>query len=109
MEKPGKHPIEQEKMLSRVAQKRMQINKLMAMVDEGVGPMLAVTVIALCIRLAFSLFTNFSVALDMFSGKILSLSTAVKIFLRTLLECFVLVYLSTAGQSLKNEVDLMQN
>jgi hypothetical protein len=104
LKKPVKHPIEQEEMLSYVAQKRMKINKLMAMVDEGVGPILAATVIALCIRLAFSLFTNFSVVLDMFSGKILSFSTVAKIFLRALLECFVLVYLSNAGQSLKNEV-----
>jgi hypothetical protein len=69
LEKPVKHPIEQEEMLSRVALKRMQINKLMAMVDEGVGPMLAATVIALSVRLAFSIFTNLTMAQEMFSGK----------------------------------------
>lgn len=91
-------------MFAHVAFKRMQINKLVAMVDEGVGPMLAATVISLSIRLAFSIFANFTVALEMFSGKIPSLANLVLIFLRSFLETVTLVSLANAGQSLKNEV-----
>jgi hypothetical protein len=96
LEKAGKHPIELEEMLSRVALKRMQINKLIAMVDEGVGPMSAVTVVLMSIRLAFSLFINFSVALDMLSGKIPSFSTLVVFFPRTLLASVTLICLANA-------------
>ena len=84
----------------------MQINKLMALVDEGVGPILAVTVVLLSIRLAFLLFTNFSVALNMFSGKMPPASNFVILFPRTLLENATLASLANAGQSLKNEVTL---
>jgi hypothetical protein len=109
LEKPlCKRPIEQGEILASVAQKRMQINKLMAMVDEGVGPMSAVTVIFLSIRLAFLLFTNYSVAQDMFSGKMPPVSNFVILFPRTVLEIAALVSLANAGQSLKNEVILSQ-
>jgi hypothetical protein len=109
MEKPAKHTIEQEEMLARVAQKRMQINELMAMVDSDVGPMSAITVIFFSIRLAFSLFINFSVALDLFLGKSPSYSTLVVFFPRTLLAGAALVCHANAGESLKNEVNLHYN
>jgi hypothetical protein len=106
LEKTSKHPIEREEMLAHVALKRMQINKLMAMVDEGVGPMLAATVIALSVRLAFSIFTNLTLAQEMFSGKIPSYTTLAQVYPRTLIESVTLVCLANAGQSLKNEVKL---
>jgi hypothetical protein len=106
LEKPHKRPIEREEMLARVALKRLQINKFMALVDEGVGPMVAATVIALSVRLAFSIFINLTVAQGMFLGKIPSYSTLAQVYPRTLIESVTLVCLANAGQSLKNEVNL---
>jgi len=88
-----------------VAYKRAQLNNLVSEVGSGVGPVVAASVITLCLRLSFSLFTNFSMAMDMFSGrKMPTLGNILLVYPRTIFKSIVLAGLAHSGQRLKDEV-----
>jgi len=106
LEQLPKRPADLEHLLARIAHKRAQLNILVAEVGSGIGPVVAASVITLCLRLSFSLFTNFSMAMEMFtSGKMLNLGDILVVYpARTILKAVVLVALAHSGQRLNDEV-----
>jgi len=105
LEQLPKRPADLEHLLARIAHKRAQLNILVSEVGSGIGPVVAASVITLCLRLSFSLFTNFSMAMEMFtSGKMLNLGDILVVYPRTILKAVVLVGLAHSGQRLNDEV-----
>jgi len=95
--------LDLEARLARVAQRRARLNILMSEVEAGVGPVVAASVFTLCLRLSFSLFTNFSMVAKMFSGD--QPDAFLYLFYpRSILKIVALVGLAHAGQRLKDEV-----
>jgi len=77
----------------------------MAKVESGIGPMVAVSVVTLCLRLSFTLFTNFSMTVVMLTGgKLPPLTNLLLVYPRTVLKSIVLAGLAHSGQRFKNEV-----
>ena len=104
LESPPKRAIDLENLLARVAKRRGQLNNLVSEVNGGIGPVVAASVFTLCFRLSFSLFTNFSMAAEIFSGKMPSLATMLILYPRTFFKSIVLVCLAHSGQKLADEV-----
>jgi hypothetical protein len=104
LESPPKRAIDLENLLARVAQRRAQLNILVSEVNGGIGPVVAASVFTLCFRLSYSLFTNFSMAAEIFSGKMPSLATMLILYPRTFFKSLVLVRLGHSGQKLTDEV-----
>jgi hypothetical protein len=101
---PPKRAVDLESVLALVAQKRVHLNALVSEINGGLGPVVAASVVTLCLRLSFSLFTNFSMAAAIFSGKMPSLSTILILYPRTFLKSLVLILLAHSGQNLADEV-----
>jgi len=80
---------------------------LVSEVESGVGPVVAASVVTLCLRISFSLFTNFWMAMDMFTtGKMPSVGNLLIVYPRTIFKTIVLAALAHSGQRLKDEVRL---
>jgi len=96
------HP-DLEVKLARVARRRARLNILVAEVEAGLGPVVAASVVTLCLRLSFSVFTNFTMVAKMFSGE--HPDPFLYLFYpRSFFKGITLLGLAHAGQRLKDEV-----
>ncbi|XP_059490059.1 uncharacterized protein LOC132205166 isoform X2 [Neocloeon triangulifer] len=100
-----KRQIDLEHMLARVAKHRVQFNSLIDDVNRGLGPILATTVIVLCIRLSFGIFSNFAMStLIINKDAVPNFTSLFLVYPRTAVKIIVLVSLAHAGERFNSEI-----
>jgi hypothetical protein len=105
LDKFPKRPADLEMHLARVARQRTQLNAFAEEVGAGVGPVVAVTVFAVTVRLSCTLLINVKTGFYMYStGQLPPLTDLFIAYPRTILVSFMLAALAHAGQGLKDEV-----
>lgn len=95
-----------EYLLAWAAKKRAKLNELMADTESGLGPMVAATILTICLRLSFMAFANLSAIMKVLSGAPTSLINVFSISLRLILKTIALLQLAHCGQQFVEEVNM---
>ncbi|XP_065336794.1 uncharacterized protein LOC135937565 [Cloeon dipterum] len=94
-----------EFILARVAKKGVELSALIESSNRGLGPLVAITVLTLCMRLSFTTYcTYYLFSLIVSRGlEDISIGTLFSLIPRSLLKVAILVTFANAGQRLNNE------